>query len=106
MDAMPERSMSFIVKTCAPEAERLSFSRVEIADADEDRVLGADLRKNPPIRDSSAGSGPSSDASGMPCTLPLVVVGVRVDVAVRVDPDQSERSAVAPHEVRRRRDRP
>ena len=27
-----------------------------------------------PIFDSSAGSGPSSAASGIPCTLPLVVV--------------------------------
>ena len=27
-----------------------------------------------PIRESSAGSGPSSAASGIPCTLPLVVV--------------------------------
>ena len=54
---------------------------------------GATFGEKPPIRDSSAGSGPSSAASGMPCTLPLAEVRRRVHVAVRVDPDQAERLA-------------
>ena len=35
---------------------------------------GRTFGQNPPIRASSAGSGPSSDASGMPWTLPLAEV--------------------------------
>ena len=47
---------------------------VEIADADEHRVLRQRPTAIAPIAASSAGSLPSSAASGMPCTLPLVVV--------------------------------
>ena len=67
---------------------------------------GCTFGEKPPIRDSSAGSGPSSDASGMPCTLPLRRARRRVHVAVRVDPDEAERLLLATHEIRRRRDRP
>ena len=67
---------------------------------------GSTFGENPPMRDSSAGSGPSSAASGMPCTLPLVDVAGRVHVAVRVHPDQAERLARRrPHESAVGRDR-
>ena len=49
---------------------------------------GSTFGEKPPMRDSSAGSGPSSAASGMPCTLPLPSSSGRVHVAVRVDPDE------------------
>ena len=55
---------------------------------------GRTFGEKPPIRDSSAGSGPSSAASGMPWTLPLPRARRRVHVAVRVDPDQPERLAL------------
>ena len=51
---------------------------------------GRTFGEKPPMRASSAGSGPSSAASGMPCTLPLPELDRRVHVAVRVDPDQAE----------------
>ena len=53
----------------AGRADLLLFLLVEVADADEHRVLRQDGRRRP-IAASSRGSCPSSAASGMPCTLP------------------------------------
>ena len=77
-------------------AHDLLLDLVEVADADEHRVL----RRAPPARRrakcaSSAGSAPSSAASGMPCTLPDSLDDGIVHVAVRVHPDQAERLAAA-----------
>ena len=70
--AMPERSMSFIVKTCTPESRTISFSRSSRLRMPMSTVCsGGTFGEKPPMRESSAGSGPSSDASGMPWTLPL-----------------------------------
>ncbi len=65
---------------------------------------GSTFGEKPPMRDSSAGSGPSSAASGMPCTLPLERRRRRVHVAVRVDPDQADRQIA--RLLRPRRPRP
>ena len=105
--AMPCWSMSFIVNTCTfGVANPLLLEVVEIADADEHRLFRRGLSgERAPIFDNSAGSGPSSAASGMPCTLPLVVVARRVHVAVRVDPEQADLAALGRREVGRRADR-
>ena len=70
--AMPSRSMSFIVKTWTFDArDDLLLDLVEVADADQHRVLRQHGRaRRRAKRASSAGSAPSSAASGMPCTLP------------------------------------
>ena len=47
--------------------------------------------------------GPSSAASGMPCTLPDSLGRRAVHVAVRVDPDQPERLAALAPDIRGRR---
>ena len=87
-------------------AHQLLFDLVEIADADEHGVLPASTAgRSPPMRASSAGSEPSSAASGMPCTLPESLVSGRVHVAVRVHPDQAELLAALAQERRRRRHR-
>ena len=52
-------------------ADRDLLALVEIPDADEHRLRRRTFGDEPPMRASSAGSGPSSAASGMPCTLPL-----------------------------------
>ena len=92
--------MSFIVKTCTPESRTISFSRSSRLRMPMRTVCsGATFGEKPPMRESSAGSGPRSDASGMPCTLPLPRARRRVHVAVRVDPDEAERLVVAAHEV-------
>ena len=73
--AMPARSMSFIVKTRTPESRTISFSRSSRLRMPISTVCsGSTFGEKPPIRDSSDGSGPSSAASGMPCTLPLPVL--------------------------------
>ena len=76
--ATPSRSMSFIVKTCTPEFRTRSFSRSSRLRTPISAVCcGSTVGEKPPIDESSAGSGPSSAASGMPCTLPLgVLAGV------------------------------
>ena len=74
MVAMPSRSMSLIVKTCTPDAriDRFSCSsRLRMPTSTVCSGLTAGLG---PIEASSDGSRPRSAASGMPCTLPLVVV--------------------------------
>ena len=75
----------------AGRANLLLLLLVEVADADEHGVLRAAPTATMPIDASSAGSWPSSAASGMPCTLPLRRRLRRVHVAVRVHPDQAER---------------
>ncbi len=71
-DAMPARSISFIVNTCTRDARTISFSRSSRFLIPMRTVCsGSTFGEKPPMRDSSAGSGPSSAASGMPCTLPL-----------------------------------
>ena len=66
-DAMPWRSMSFIVKTCTPDERTAAFSRSSRFLMPTRTVCaGRTFGDQPPIRDSSAGSGPSSAASGMP----------------------------------------
>ena len=70
--------MSFIVYTCTPELRTRSFSRSSRLRTPINAVCcGSTVGEKPPIDESSAGSGPSSAASGMPCTLPLgVLAGV------------------------------
>ena len=64
--------MSFIVKTCTRESRTISFSRSSRLRMPMSTVCsGSTFGEKPPMRDSSAGSGPSSAASGMPWTLPL-----------------------------------
>ena len=76
--ATPRRSISFIVYTCTPELRTRSFSRSSRLRTPTSAVCcGRTVGEKPPIDESSAGSGPSSAASGMPCTLPLgVLAGV------------------------------
>ena len=69
---MPWRSMSFIVKTWTPESRTATFSRSSRLRTPTSTVCsGSTFGGTLPIVASSAGSGPSSAASGMPCTLPL-----------------------------------
>src|SRR6476646_5590515 len=71
IDAMPCRSMSFIVKTWTCESRTATFSRASRLRMPMRTVCAAcTFGEKLPIFDSSAGSGPSSAASGMPCTLP------------------------------------
>jgi len=73
--AIPDRSMSFIVKTRTPDSRIDSFSRSSRLRIPMSTVRsGVTFGEKPPIFASSAGSGPSSDASGIPCTLPLFVL--------------------------------
>ena len=55
-------------------ADAPPLESIEIADADEHGRSGLTFGAPRPMPASSAGSAPSSAASGMPCTLPLVVV--------------------------------
>ena len=72
---MPSRSMSFIVKTWTPDARICAFSFSSRLRMPTSTVCCRQHRRRlDPIAASSAGSLPSSAASGMPCTLPLVVV--------------------------------
>ena len=65
--------MSFIVKTWTRDSRTSSFSRSSRLRMPMSTVCsGSTFGLKPPMRESSAGSGPSSAASGMPCTLPLV----------------------------------
>ena len=71
IDAIPWRSMSFIVNTCTPESRTATFSRASRFLMPTRTVCsGSTLGANVPIFDSSAGSGPRSAASGIPWTLP------------------------------------
>ena len=71
MEAMPWRSMSFIVKTWTPESRTATFSRASRFLIPMRTVCcGSTFGAKAPSVDSSAGSDPSSAASGMPCTLP------------------------------------
>ena len=89
---MPCRSMSFIVNTCTPDSRTATFSRSSRLRMPTSTVCaGSTFGDKPPMCASSAGSGPSSAASGMPCTLPLERGRGRVHVAVRVDPEQADR---------------
>ena len=66
---------------------------------------GRTFGEKPPMRDSSAGSGPSSAASGMPCTLPLAeVAGVFMSPCASTQISPSGLS-LAPDEVGGRGDR-
>ena len=78
IDAMPWRSMSFIVNTCTRESRTATFSRSSRFRTPMITVCaGWTLGGAPPMPASSAGSGPRSAASGMPWTLPLCdVAGV------------------------------
>jgi hypothetical protein len=71
-EAMPWRSMSFIVKTWICDRRTASFSRSSRFRTPMSTVRpGSTLGAKPPIRESSTGSSPRRAASGMPCTLPL-----------------------------------
>ena len=50
---------------------------------------GSTFGDQPPRRDNSAGSGPSSAASGMPCTFPVGDV-VGVFMSAFIDPDEKQ----------------
>ena len=87
----PIRSTSLIVKTFASSSlQELPLSVVERADADERELA----RRRPPAAASRRArnlspASPSAAASTIPCTLPLGEVVGRVEVAVRVDPDDA-----------------
>ena len=98
--------MSFIVKTWTPEARTISFSRASRLRMPMRTVCsGATFGEKPPMRESSAGSEPRSDASGMPWTLPLPeLAGVFMSPCASTQMRPSG-FTVAPDELSRRRDR-
>ena len=106
--AMPCRSMSFIVKTCTPESRTAIFSRSSRLRMPTSTVCcGSTLGAKPPIRASSAGSWPSSAASGMPWTLPLnEVAGVFMSPCASSQISPIGRSLVCLAHVRGRGNRP
>ncbi len=86
-------------------AKDLLLARVEIAYPDEHGVLRSDLRREAADARQFRGLGPEQRRQRHAVDVAAVRRGRRVDVAVRVDPDQSERFVFAPHELRGRRDR-
>src|SRR5215203_4360064 len=93
--AIPARSMSFIVKTCTRDSRTRSFSLASRFRTPMSTVCsGLTFGEKPPMHDSSVGSGPRSAASGIPWTLPLVLLdGVFMSPCASTQMRPSGRSA-------------
>ena len=94
-DAMPWRSMSFMVKTWTPESRTATFSRSSRLRMPTSTVCaGTTFGEKLPILDSSDGLGPEKRGERHAVDVARQRRGGRVHVAVRVDPEEADREVL------------